>query len=185
MSSSDLIDIFTAIAAAIDESEIEALLVGGLAVNFYGYSRATVDIDFMIAATDTEDVMTLMADLGFTEFSKMDNVVFFGKPESPVRVDFLKVDNGTIAKLVSRAKTVELAGRRVKIPCLQDLIAMKLFAAAHAEARRTDRDLPDVANLAVLNDLDCEHDLKHICDQHGSEEIYADLCQRIEQLKKS
>lgn len=185
MSKPDLISIVKSIAEQIAVSDVEALLVGGLAVNFYGYSRTTVDIDFMIAATDTENVMKLMAELGFTEFSKITNVVFFGKPESPVRVDFLKVDNGTIAKLVSRAKTVELAGRRVKIPCLQDLIAMKLFAAAHAEARRTDRDLPDVANLAVLNDLDCEHDLKHICDQHGSEEIYADLCQRIEQLKKS
>jgi len=43
-----------AVAEALAKAGVPVLLIGGLAVNQYGYTRATVDVDFLLAADDLE-----------------------------------------------------------------------------------------------------------------------------------
>ena len=40
--------VFSVVSRKLPEADIEYLLIGGVAVNHYGYTRNTLDVDFMI-----------------------------------------------------------------------------------------------------------------------------------------
>jgi hypothetical protein len=113
MSGTDPFDAaFAVVAGRLDAQGVACVPIGGFAVNHYGYTRNTLDVDFTIAADDLATVRWAMVDAGFS------------------------------------AVTVDLRGRRVRLPALRDLLAMELFALAHAPARRAAKDLPDLVHFA-------------------------------------
>lgn len=159
-------------------------MIGGHAVNHYGFVRATQDIDFMIAAADEAAVRRVMLDAGFANIAAYETVVFFNRPGSPLRVDFVKVDRDTMDKLLAAAVVVDyFEGCRVKIPQLKDLIAMKLFALKGGSPKREDKDFPDIVHLVIENGLDVRTDLEPLCNAFGSKAIYDRLCSRIRELR--
>ncbi len=52
--------IFDVVGRVLPAVGVEFLLIGGHAVNHYGYSRATIDVDFMIASSHVDAVRTAM-----------------------------------------------------------------------------------------------------------------------------
>jgi len=44
--------VFETVSRDLPKAGVEFLMIGGHAVNHYGYTRATLDVDFMIAAED-------------------------------------------------------------------------------------------------------------------------------------
>ena len=163
---------------------IPCLMIGGHAVNHYGVMRATQDIDFMIAASDADAVRHIMRNAGFTNLAVHETVMFFNRPGSPLRVDFLKVEQGTLRKLLEHAVTTTYAGSGyVRVPQLKDLMAMKLFALTTGGPKRMDKDFSDIVHLAIENQVDVETDLKPLCHAFGTEAIYAALRVRIEELR--
>lgn len=171
--------IFDVVGKQLPKAGIEFLMIGGHAVNHYGYSRATIDVDFMIAASDVDTVRSVMKGAGFVNISQSENVVFFEHPKNPFRVDFLQVDSESMRKLIAGAQRIEYGGQTLIVPCLLDLLAMKLFALKEGSARREEKDFPDIVNLALEHGLDVEADLKPLCDRFADEQIYAKLVERI------
>ena len=164
---------------------VEFLMIGGHAVNHYGYSRATIDIDFMIAVSDVELVRSIMKKAGFSNISQSENVVFFSNPDLPVRVDYLQVDHDTMLELLNRSQHIEYGGQELKVPCLENLIAMKLFALKSGSSKRQEKDFPDIVNLAVEHQLDLEDCLKPLCDQFADETIYIRLAEYIREERNA
>jgi hypothetical protein len=175
--------IFDVVGNQLPKAGVDFLMIGGHAVNHYGFSRATIDVDFMIAASDMDAVRSVMKEAGFSNISQSDNVVFFNKPDIPVRVDFLQVDAETMQALLSDAQSIEYGGQSLKVPNLINLIAMKLFALKSGSPKRWEKDFPDVAHLAVENRLDAETELKPLCERFANQEIYSKLAHRIRELK--
>ena len=171
--------VFNVVGSQLPKAGVEFLMIGGHAVNHYGYSRATLDVDFMIAASDASVVRSVMKEAGFTNISESDNVVFFHHPEVPFRVDFLQIDSDSMQKLMAGAQKIEYGGQSLRVPRLLDLIAMKLFALKCGSAKREEKDFPDIVNLALEHGLDVEADLKPLCDRFADERIYAKLAERI------
>ena len=180
---SDLQSVFDLAAGDLASSGIACLLIGGFAVNHYGYTRNTLDIDWMIASDNKDDVRRIMAQAGFTNVAVHENVTFFNRPGSPLRVDFLHVDGQTLAQLLARASSVVLYGRIVRAPSLRDLLAMKFFALAQAPERRMDKDLPDIAYLSILNNLDPERDLHPLAQRYATEALFQKVCEKIRGLQ--
>jgi hypothetical protein len=170
-------------ADALPAAGVNCLLVGGFAVNHYGYTRNTLDVDLMIASDQIDIVRPIMTRAGFTNQSLLENVAFFARPEAALRVDFLRVDRKTMAELLAGAKRISLHGQALLVPSLRDLIAMKLFALAQALARRVDKDLPDIAYLTILNGLDIDRDLLPLCERYANGEILAMVRAKVESLK--
>ncbi len=173
------------ISRLLPENDIAFLLVGGFAVNYYGYTRSTLDLDLMIAVEVQERLKKVMLQAGYTNFSQHKNVVFFQKPGTALRLDFLKAEADSLQKLLSRSKPIEIAGVALRIPCLSDLLAMKLFAIEHGREFRGNKDLEDIVQLVIANRLDPDKDIKPLCQQYTSNEVYEQLCQRINQYPKS
>jgi hypothetical protein len=176
--------IFDVVGNQLPKAGVDFLMIGGHAVNHYGYSRATIDVDFMIAANDLDAVRSVMEEAGFSNISQSDNVVFFNKPDIPVRVDFLQVDADTMQALLADAQSIEYGGQFLKVPSLLNLIAMKLFALKSGSPKRWEKDFPDIAHLAVDNRLDAEAELKPLSERFANLEIYSKLARLIEELKR-
>lgn len=175
--------ILNVVANPLSKAGVECLLIGGFAVNYYGYTRNTLDVDFMIVSEQMEVVNQNMMRAGFTNVSIQENVAFFGVPGSPLRVDFLRTDAVTMRKLLGGARLVSLHGFEIKIPSLRDLIAMKIFSLSQAPAQRMGKDLPDIAYLCVLHHLDLETDLRPLCAEFGTPASYKLIRGHIEALR--
>ena len=171
--------VFNVVGRQLPKAWVEFLMIGGHAVNHYGYSRATLDVDFMIAESDAAIVRSVMKEAGFTNISESENVVFFHYPEALFRVGFLQIDSDSMQKLIAGAQQIEYGGQPLKVPHLLDLIAMKLFALKCGSAKREEKDFPDIVNLALEHGLDVEADLKPLCVRFADERIYAKLVERI------
>lgn len=174
--------IFDVVSKQLPRAGVEFLMIGGHAVNHYGYSRATIDVDFMIAANDVAAVRSVMKAAGFTNVSESENVVFFKHPKIPFRVDFLQVDSESMRKLMANATRTEYAGVPMAIPSLKDLISMKLFALKCGSPRREGKDFPDIVNLVLEHGLDVEAELKPLCNKFADEQTYARLAEHIREL---
>jgi hypothetical protein len=164
---------------------IDCILIGGFAVNWHGYTRNTLDVDFMIVAEQHDAVRRIMTQAGFTNSTIQDNVAFFSAPDSPLRVDFLRVDRNTMGKLLANALLANVQGFEVKVPALQDLIAMKIFSLSQDVPRRMGKDLPDIAYLSVLHNLDLESDLQPLCSRFGTSGVYELIRGQVEALRTS
>jgi len=130
------------------DSEVAYLLIGGYAVGFHGYPRATQDLDVWIA-TDPENADRMVDALrrfGFNVpelsrdlFLTKDTIVRMGVP--PVRIEVATTLSGVEfqACYAKRVQT-ELDGVPVSIMSLPDLKANKLAAGRH-------KDLDDLEHL--------------------------------------
>ncbi len=176
-------DIFEIVSEKLPSMGIDCLLIGGFAVNYYGYTRNTLDVDFMIIGRFSEVVRRVMRAHGFLNMDERENVLFCCKPEGGPRVDFLKVDAGTMQTLQINVHEVIMHGVKLRLPCLKDLIAMKIFSLTQDTARRMAKDLPDIAYLAILNNLDLETDIKPLCNRFGKPTVYNMIHDQIEALK--
>jgi len=163
---------------------VKVILVGGFAVNYHGYTRNTLDVDFMIAADDLDAVKQIMKQAGFTNIVTEASVAFFSAPDSPLRADFLCVDRDTLRKLLAGALHARVHGCELKVPALRDLLGMKIFALSQDVARRMGKDLPDIVNLSVLHNLDLESDIRPLCDRFGTREVYDLIRGQVEALRK-
>ncbi|MDX9974000.1 MAG: nucleotidyl transferase AbiEii/AbiGii toxin family protein [FCB group bacterium] len=180
---SDLDLIFSLVSETLPAAGIDCLLIGGFAVNHYGYSRSTLDIDLMIATEQRDAVRKIMQREGFTNVALHDNVMFVHRPGTQWRVDILQVDRETMAQLLSRAEHGMVGGKKIRFPALKDLLAMKFFALGQNPARRMGKDLPDIAHLAIHHGLDPEKDLHPLALRFASEAVYELVANQIGNLR--
>jgi len=133
---------------SFNQHEVEYLLVGGYAVGYHGYPRATIDIDVWVAANpeNARRVVTALEDFGFGSqvlveglFLESDNVVRMGLP--PMRIEIMTSISGVHFKDAYDQRVEDmLDGVPVKLISLEHLKANKV-AAARA------KDLADLEEL--------------------------------------
>jgi hypothetical protein len=139
--------------------DVDFLLVGGVAVNYYGYNRSTGDIDIFYRRTpeNTEHLFNALRDffngtvpgLGSpSDLMTRGLVLQFGVP--PHRIDFVNdIDGVEFASAWAnrRLETVDDADIRIPLIGLSDLVTNK---------RASDRpkDLDDFQYLSQLEDED-------------------------------
>jgi hypothetical protein len=175
--------VFQLVPGPLAEAGVECLLIGGFAVNYHGYTRNTLDVDFMIVADRLEIVRRVMTAAGFTNVAIEGPAAFFNAPETPVRVDFLNVDADTMRRLMAHAIPARVYGFDVFIPALKDLLAMKIHSLSSDPARRSGKDLTDIAYLSVLNHLDMQADIEPLCSKYGTPGISDKIRVQIDALR--
>ena len=165
------------------EAHVKAFLIGGLAVNQYGYARNTLDVDFMLKESDQAVIHPIMVAHGYINRRVMDNVVFYHHEKGGFRADFLSVDARTHELLSRRAKRVKAYGFELWMPHIEDLIAMKIFALSSGKAKRIGKDLPDIAHLCLIHDLDLEGVIKPLCEKYHALHVYNDIVELMEAIR--
>src|SRR4051794_15556005 len=132
----------------LNSEGVEYLLVGGYAVGFYGYPRATGDLDVWIAASDTNagKVVEVLRRFGFSAttvkpnmFSMSDQVFRMGV--QPLSIDIITSASGiNFADCYSRRNLQILGGIEVTLIHIDDLKQNKRSSGRP-------KDLDDLQNL--------------------------------------
>ena len=139
---------FREFLACLNRAGVEYLLVGGYAVNFYGYHRFTEDIDFWIAVSD-ENLERLLTAVRFffgedlagldLNFLKNNESLYLGRVPDKIEV-FQNASGVNFTDAYPRRLEGTLEGIPVKVISLADLRANKQASARH-------KDLADLENL--------------------------------------
>jgi hypothetical protein len=129
--------------------QVEYLLIGGYAVGYYGYPRATADMDIWIAIQpeNAQKVVEVLQEFGFDEerltpdlFLEEKQVIQLGLP--PVRIEILTTISGVSFEECYVVRQVdELDGVEVNLISLEHLKVNKKASGRY-------KDLNDLENLS-------------------------------------
>jgi predicted nucleotidyltransferase len=111
----------------LNSNNVEYLVIGGYAVNYYGFSRATADLDIWIAIgpDNAQRIAEALRCFGFGQadaalFEQTRRIVRMGVP--PVRLEILTTISGVdFADCYSRRLEAEMDGVTVNFIQLDDL----------------------------------------------------------------
>jgi hypothetical protein len=132
----------------LNEKKVEYLLIGGYAVGYYGYVRATADMDVWIARNEENAARTLAAirEFGFDlpdsiqeMFLKPDNVARMGVP--PFRIELLTSISGADFDVCYAERVIDTIDE-VTVPIIS-LRHLKINKKASARLK----DLADLEHL--------------------------------------
>ena len=142
---------YTDMLKCLNKAGVDYILVGGWAVNMYGYIRATVNLDIWILANpeNAKKVYDAVAEFGAPvaemkpeEFAEYGMIFQIGV--APCRVDIIsKISGVSYADAVTRAVPKTIDGIPGRIISLDDLIANK----------KASRRAKDIADVEVLEGL--------------------------------
>ncbi len=132
----------------LNAQQVEYLLIGGYAVAYHGYPRATADMDIWIAAhpRNAERVVAALKEFGFDLpelspelFLKEGQIIRMGVP--PVRIEIATGISGVSFERCYAARVVDVLDEvEVNLISLADLKVNKKAAGRH-------RDLDDLEHL--------------------------------------
>lgn len=132
----------------LNSHKVEYLLVGGYAVGYYGFPRATMDIDIWVAKTveNVRKTVSALEDFGFggeilneNIFLQGDKIIRMGLP--PMRIEILTSISGVnFDDAYSKRIYDQLDGVDVCLISLEDLKVNKAAAGRH-------KDLTDLEQL--------------------------------------
>ena len=147
--------IVEALAKNAAAGQMEFLVIGGNAVNAYGYDRVTSDLDLLVRKADRRAWDALILRLDFRPHQITMSFHMYNPKVSGQRpVDLMLVDDPTFEKMRARAVEWKLDGVTVRIPALPHLIAMKLHASQSGGEHRRAKDLSDAATLIQMHKVD-------------------------------
>ena len=132
----------------LSEHDVRYLLIGGYAVGYYGYPRATADIDIWIEPNknSAEKIVRVLSDFGFDQnnlseefFLQKDKIVRLGNP--PLRIEILMSISGVdFTSCYNERVEDNISGIPVKIISLENLKTNKRVANRY-------KDLDDLEKL--------------------------------------
>ena len=132
----------------LNANQVEYLLIGGYAVGYFGYPRATADMDIWVAINpaNAEKIVAVLKEFGFALpdlseelFLKEWQIVRLGMP--PVRIEISTSISGVNFDDCYAQKVVaEIDGEKVNVINLEHLKINKKASGRH-------NDLADLENL--------------------------------------
>ncbi len=126
------------------KSGLDFLVIGGHAVNFYGYSRQTFDLDLLVQRDARATWGELLSRLGyFTEREAETFSQFGARGPAEWPVDLMFVREPTFTPMLAASREVEMYGARLRIPSLEHLIALKLHALKHTRLGQFMKDFQE------------------------------------------
>lgn len=168
--------VFHLISDIFNKSSANCVLIGGFAINYYGVTGQTIDVDFLCTLDDYKKIQNFLGKEGYETYRKEENFIQLEDKKSGLMdIDFMFVDQSTLNEIKESGKEIEIAGQKFTIPSLFNLIALKLHSIKN-NPKREITDLPDIIRLIVKNSIDINsHDFKDLCLKYGTE----DICERI------
>jgi predicted nucleotidyltransferase len=132
----------------LNSKRVEYLVIGGWAVGYYGYPRATGDLDIWVSMKkeNAEKIIQTFKDFGFDVpdlstnlFTKENQIIRIGIP--PLRIEVLTTISGvSFEDCFINKKVVEIDNVKINLISLPDLKKNKAAAKRH-------RDLDDLEKL--------------------------------------
>lgn len=149
---------------ALNKCDVEYLLVGGHAVNFHGYVRATLDLDIWVnnSEQNLEKLLASFIFLGYNKENSKKAIKYFKLnhmiklPKDKAIIDILDdfMINEVFVNSFKNKETMFIGNTEVKVVGFEDLLKIKY------KSNRT-KDLLDVQELKTLQELRQKQVKKH------------------------
>ncbi len=125
----------------LNAHKVEYLLIGGYAVSYYGYPRATADMDIWIAmnSANADRIVATLKEFGFNPqdlsvnlFLKEKQIIRMGVP--PVRIELVTTISGvSFSECYKERVVAEIDGVKTNLISLPQLKANKKASARHQD----------------------------------------------------
>lgn len=153
MAEQTLPDDFKEFLKLLNEIEVRYLLVGGYAVGFHGYPRATADMDVWVAVSpdNAAKLVEAFRRFGMTDpqlspalFQERGKIIRMGVP--PMRIEVLtEIDGVAFDECYAARVEAEIDGQIVPLISREHLLRNKRAAGRH-------KDLDDIENLEEMGE---------------------------------
>lgn len=142
-------DFFAMLQRDAARAGLPFLVVGGHAVNAYGYQRTTLDADLVIDAEQASLWRTFWEEHGYMCVHATDAFLQFNAraPAGQFPVDLMLVSPRTFRTLHARMQQRAIGAALLDVPAPLDLIAMKLHAARYRSSSAREKDVQDIVGL--------------------------------------
>ena len=173
-----------ALAAQAAEEGLEAVLVGGNAVNLHAYSRTTFDVDLLVPEEQAERWLAFFSRHGYAVFHRTPNFVrarLADDPAGALPVDLMLADPETFSKIRAASSLCDIGGGvSLRIPSALHLIAMKLHALRSPHRLANGVDLQDVAHLIRTAKIDLAgQEFAGLMERYGSDTLRERIIQEL------
>ena len=174
-------NLFETIDRETRKRQLRFLIIGGLAINQYGYSRETADVDLLVCSDDRAKWLELLAAFGYGIFNDGGYFVQFSPPEqSAWPVDLMLVQKKTFQPMDEASREVDVYGITARIPSLEHLIALKLHTLKNTRLHRFLKDFLDVENLIRINHVDlASENMRQLFLRYGTAELYEKISRSL------
>ena len=141
---------FSDFVAALNDNEVECVIVGSFALAFHGSPRATGDIDFWIRPTNSnaKALVKALRDFGFGGLDVTEEDIVSGKIIQlgfpPVRIDIITIIDGLVTEEIWQTKEKGKLGPHD---------VFYLGREAFIKNKRTMRRHKDLADLELLGEI--------------------------------
>jgi hypothetical protein len=168
------------LAARAETEGLQSVLVGGNAVNLYGYHRTTFDVDLLVRERDSSKWVSFFQRHGYEIFQQTSNFIrlhLVKDPAGALPADLMLADEETFRRILAESRRREIArGIRLAIPSPLHLVAMKLHALKSPPRLEQGLDLQDVIHLIKSAKIDIHGtEFSEIAERYATEAIRAKI----------
>jgi hypothetical protein len=149
-------------------------VIGGQAVNAYGISRQTGDLDLVVRWSDHEAWTALMAKLDYKAGQSDERFARFA-PDSLAGwpIDLMYVDDETFSKLHGESSEASFGAVKARVVSARHLAALKIHALGTRQEHRYARDLSDLVGLLRSGKTGLtDSDLREMCVRYADAALY-------------
>ena len=149
----NFISTFESVIKEFQNQSIDFAVIGGLALQQFGVTRTTSDIDFLVLVSDKDKVKKVMEKLHYDlKHESVDILNFFSKHSSFDRIDFLIAHRKYALAMLERAVIKEVLDGKFKIKFIraEDQIGLKVQSSKNDPARYH-QDMADIKALIEAN----------------------------------
>ena len=163
------------VTSACERAGTRWAVIGGIAMNAYGYARATVDFDVVAEERHRERLVAELVGAGFTVLSDVEGFTNLLHADAALgRLDVMWLEGETADRVLERAHPIrEGGGLTVPVPAPEHLAAMKV-RSIQSQPTRVFRDGADLQHLLTLPGLD-HNEVRGYFEKAGLGELYRKL----------
>lgn len=150
-------------------------VIGGIAMNAYGYARATVDFDIVAEESHRARLVDALGGEGFRVLNDVEGFTNLLHADPALgRLDVMWLERETAERVLARARpSRDSGGLTIPVPAPEHLVAMKV-RAIQCHPVRVFRDGSDLQHLLTLPELD-HNEVRGYFEKAGLGDLYERL----------
>ncbi len=174
-------EVLRSISLYCEAKQIAFLVAGGHAVNAFGISRQTGDLDLIVSREQKSPWLELLEKLKYTCFQNDDRFARF-KADTLAAwpIDLMFVDSSTFSKLLNDSILVDYGLVSARTVSAVHLATLKIHALKHYQAHREAKDYGDLLGLLRTGKAQLTNDeLRGLCLRYANQALYDRLARDL------
>ena len=160
-----------------DDRAMRFLVIGGHAINSYGISRQTGDLDLLVPRDDESKWHDLLIKLKYSPGQRDSRFARY-RPDQIAAwpIDLMLVDASTFNQMFEEGRDTDFSIVSVKVVSARHLAILKLHALKHYQEHRFLKDYTDLASLLRSGRAQfTKEELEALCDKYADKQLYQRL----------